>query len=104
MQFEDLGSDERELVGQWIADGVRVAADDTCKRIEWLVAQRLEQVATGADGWDVLFRDPRDGRLWERTFPQSEMHGGGPLSLTLIAPSAASLKYRWRRLEQNSTG
>ncbi|OAF01439.1 hypothetical protein AYJ54_28495 [Bradyrhizobium centrolobii] len=31
-------------------------------------------VKTG--NWAVLYRDP-DGALWDMTFPQSEMHGGG---------------------------
>ena len=102
MQFADLESDERELVGAWIADRGRVVADDTCRRIEWLVGQRLEQVAN-AGGWEVLFRDPRDGRLWECIYPRSEMHGGGPPALRLVALSTAVLKYRWPP-ENNSTG
>jgi hypothetical protein len=95
MRFADLDRGEWEVVGQWIGDRERVVPDHTCKRIEWLVGQRLEQVATNADGWDVLFRDPRDGRLWERIYPKSEMHGGGPPALRLVTPSAAALKYRW---------
>lgn len=93
MDFSDLGSDEIELIGRWSVEGGHVVADQTCKRIEWLVSQRLERVATSPDGWDVLFRDARDGRLWERIFTKSEMHGGGPPALLLLTQKAADLKY-----------
>ena len=92
-RFADLAGDENELVGQWTTNDGPAAADQTCERIEWLVEHRLERVATSADGWDVLFRDPRDGRLWERTFQGSATHGGGPPTLRLLAPTVASLKY-----------
>jgi hypothetical protein len=93
MVFDDLRTDEFALVGEWVMQQGRVIADDTCRRIEWLVAQRLERVATDPSGWETLLRDRRDGRLWEQTFPKSEMHGGGPPALRLLNPAVAALKY-----------
>jgi hypothetical protein len=81
----DLEPTETDLIGSWVlGEDRRMRADETCQRIEWLIRHRLERVAVGAHGWEVLFRDPRDGRFWERTFPQGEMHGGGPPRLTLV--------------------
>ncbi|WP_366519342.1 Imm27 family immunity protein [uncultured Caulobacter sp.] len=53
----------------------------------------FQQVATAEGGWSVLYRDPRDGKLWERTHPQSEMHGGGPAEFEQIAEDEALRKY-----------
>ena len=33
-------------------------------------------------------------RFWERTYPQGELHGGGPPALTHIPSDAATIKYR----------
>ena len=46
-----------------------------------------------ASGWDVLFRDPTDGRLWELIYPQSEPHGGGPPQLRCLTADEARQKY-----------
>jgi hypothetical protein len=92
-KFPGLSEDDTELVGRWTPKDGRLVADQTCRRIEWLIEHRLERVASTADGWDVLFRDRHDGRFWERTFPQSEMHGGGPPLLRLLTPHLALLKY-----------
>jgi hypothetical protein len=93
MGFDDLRSDEVELVGQWIQRQGHVGGDQACERIEWLVAHCLERVATDTSGWETLFRDHNDGRFWERTYPRGEMHGGGPPTLRLLAPAIAARKY-----------
>lgn len=90
----DLQPYEMMLSGQWLVEGERVAADDVCRRIEWLVQSRLERLAADASGWDTLYRDPRDGRLWEHTYPGGEMHGGGPPQISVILPEVAAVKYR----------
>jgi hypothetical protein len=93
LSFKDLESTERQLSGAWIEteDGVTPNAVD--RRIFWLVTQRLVQRAMAQGGWEQLFVDPRDGRLWELTFPQGSLHGGGPRRLTLITRDAAIEKY-----------
>ena len=65
-EYQDLDADETELVGTWAPSGSGVHADETTRRIEWLVATRLQKISGG--GWETLYRDPRDGRFWERTF------------------------------------
>jgi hypothetical protein len=92
--YPDLEPGESELHGQWIAqpDG-RVAADPVDERIRWLTINRLEPLGTSSDGWDWLFRDPRDGRLWELTYPQGSLHGSGPRRLAVIDREMALARY-----------
>jgi hypothetical protein len=75
-----LQPSETELVGAWTAANGQVQADATCERIERLTAYHLRKVGVGSisGGWETLFQDPDDERFWERTYPQGEMHGGGP--------------------------
>ena len=93
-EHEELQPDETDLVGQWLNTGGRIQATPVAARIEWLVSERLKRLGADASGWDVLYRDPRDGRLWELTYPMSEMQGGGPPRLTVISRNAAASKYR----------
>lgn len=92
--YPDLAPGETELLGQWIEqpDG-RVVGDPVDERIRWLTINRLAPLGTTSDGWDWLFRDPRDGRLWELTYPQGSLHGSGPRRLALIAPEVALARY-----------
>ncbi len=87
---------ETDLVGGWVFDGNHVSADPVQSRIRDLIKHSLEKVAvcpeTGA--WETLYRDPSDGRFWELTYPQGEMHGGGPMRLTNISAVNAVPKYR----------
>lgn len=86
---------ETLLVGRWFEKNGQVVADETCKRIDALIASYLEQVAMSAYGaWEVLYRDPSDGRYWERTYPQGDLHGGGPPQLKYITFEEAKAKYQ----------
>ena len=90
-----LSPDEFELVGEWLRQGDQVLEDSVAARIRWLTERHLEQVAMSAYGaWETLYRDPNDGRYWERTYPHSDWHGGGPPCLTNITFDAAKEKYK----------
>lgn len=89
-----LAPAETDLIGKWRLEGDAIVADESCKRIDWLIDHHLVYVGTDSSGWDDLYRDPQDGRLWERTWPQSEMHGGGPPRLTCVTIGEASKKYK----------
>jgi Immunity protein 27 len=97
-----LRPDETDLVGKWCKDGNRVVADEVELRIGELIAHELKKVAVNPDSgaWEVLFRDTHDGRYWELTYPQGEMHGGGPRRLTSLSPTAALAKYRLSNSEE----
>jgi hypothetical protein len=84
---------ETSIVGSWYVSGGRTVADEKTRRIEELRRSELVELAKSADGWDTLLRDPADGRLWELTYPSSEMHGGGPPSLNALSREAAASKY-----------
>jgi hypothetical protein len=86
---------ERDLVGDWVPGDAGLRKDETARRIEWLAASVLEKIADSpqSGAWETLFRDPDDGRLWERTYPKGEMHGGGPPRLTNISQEQARAKY-----------
>jgi hypothetical protein len=92
--FQDLAPREREVVGRWLVMGDGRTADAVELRIRWLVSARLLPLGSADDGWEWLFRDPRDGRLWELTFPEGSVHGSGPRRLAVIDAGAAKIKYQ----------
>ena len=90
-----IAATEVEIVGRWEESEGQLRADGACERIESLVNEYLIRVAdspTWGD-WETLYRDPTDGRYWERTYPQGEMQGGGPPCLKWISVAEASSKY-----------
>lgn len=91
--FDDLARDEVELsAGE--PDGTRERFSDAVdERIFWLVSQRLALEAIADGGWTQLYRDPRDGRYWELTFPRGSLHGGGPRRLALVPREVAERRY-----------
>jgi hypothetical protein len=72
-----LASSETLLKGKWVTIGGSLVADNTSRRIEFLITNILVQVATDGSGWMVLCKDPRDSRYWELSYPDSGEHGGG---------------------------
>ena len=96
-----LQSDETDLVGSWVFNNGQVTGDPIEQRIKSLLADYLEKVAISPEfgAWETLYRDPEDGRYWELTYPQGEIHGGGPRRLTNISAEMAVSKY-----QDNSTG
>lgn len=84
--FAELGPEERELTATSGQDASGRFTDPVDARIFWLVSRRLALVGTSDGGWSQLYRDPRDGRHWELTFPQGSLHGGGPRRLALVPP------------------
>jgi hypothetical protein len=89
-----LAPEEVDLRGDWLVQKDRsVAADATERRIEWLITQKLERIANNWSGWETLYRDPPDGRLWELTYPKGDMQGGGPRHLHVLSRDEAAAKY-----------
>jgi hypothetical protein len=88
-----IASDESSIVGTWKMIGGKIEADETCLRIDRLIHEHLKESGRDASGWDVLYVDPTDGRYWELTYPQGEMHGGGPPALAVLSAREAQEKY-----------
>lgn len=84
---------EEQIRGTWVRDGNRARGDASCERIKELISNHLLELARDHTGWETLFVDPDDGRLWERTYPQGHMHGGGPPMLTHLSEEEAREKY-----------
>jgi hypothetical protein len=91
--MNELQPNETVLTGQWLVENGCVVADETCERIKWLIESRLELLARDSSGWETLYRDPRDDRFWERTYPHGRMHGGGPPELRVVPSDTAASKY-----------
>jgi len=84
---------ENQLIGKWIYDNGEIKKDEITLRIEWLISNYLQKIATDETGWSVLYLNPNDNKFWELTYPQSEIHGGGPPSLICITEDEAKEKY-----------
>ena len=92
-EFADLRADEDLLSGSWTEPGAGSVHDDVDRRILWLVSRRLTLLEVAEGGWRQLYRDPRDGRLWELSFPHGSLHGGGPRRLARITREEAIAAY-----------
>jgi hypothetical protein len=96
-----IEANETLIVGSWVMMNGEMIADSVEQRIDELIQDRLQRVSSTSGGWEVLFKDPRDGRYWELFFPRSEMHGGGPKSLRVIDLEIAKEKYGGRIGSEN---
>jgi len=61
-------------------------------RIKFLKEYFLEKINTNG-GWETLWKDTKDGRLWEETRFFSYMQGGGYPFLHNISEDTAKVKY-----------
>lgn len=86
---------ETILTGSWLVEDGQARRDAIAERVEWLISHCLVKIANSPQwgAWETLYKDPGDNRYWERTFPQSEMQGGGPPQLRLLDAGEAKLKY-----------
>jgi hypothetical protein len=83
------------LTGKWLFSDGQMHGDATEDRIHWLIKNVLIKLRDSPEygAWETLFRDPADGRLWERTYPNGGLQGGGPLQLECIGQIEAAEKY-----------
>jgi hypothetical protein len=93
--MDHLLSDENELVGRWCESEGKIQGDAVCRRIERLTGGILQFVQSHPEvgAWRRLFCDTSDGRYWERYYPQSELHGGGPPALRLLSDEELATEY-----------
>ncbi len=84
---------ETQLNGKWLISYGQIIADPICDKIDDLIKSHLKKISHDASGWDTLYLDPNDNRLWELTYPEGELQGGGPPQLRLVSPEDAQRKY-----------
>lgn len=89
----DLDPRESPLEGGWRIDCGSMRADEQTQRITWLLANLLQYVAQDASGWQRLYQNPRDYHYWELSYPQSQLAGGGPPTLTWLTKEGAATTY-----------
>jgi hypothetical protein len=91
MHWLTLQPEENELIGSWVMRDGRMVSDETETRIKNLIANRLREVSAG--NWCKLYVDPTSGAYWELTYPQGEMHGGGPMKLARLPGEEARRRF-----------
>lgn len=74
---------EEEIIGKWIFEGGKVIADSNCQLIESMIKNDLKEINTSEDGWTIQYEE-KNGNVWELTYPESHLQGGGPPKLTRI--------------------
>ena len=60
---------------------------------EFLESNCIE-VATDDSGWETLYEDEDSKEYWVRTFPDSQLHGGGFPILTQLSKQEAKKKFQ----------
>jgi len=73
----------KEIIGKWVFKDDRIVADSNCQLIKSLVKSDLSEIEISEDGWRTLYQHT-NGSVWELTYPESHLHGGGPPKLTRI--------------------
>ena len=91
-QMEPLQAHETSLEGHWLKQNDENVPDEIQQRIRWLVGTQLTIVSPKSGGWEVLYRDERDGRYWELTFADIAQ-GGGPWKLTAVSNEYVTKHY-----------
>jgi hypothetical protein len=91
--IKKLDKSETILRGAFIFQNNKVIADEVSKRIEYLTTNYLKTVGTSGGGWETLYIDDNDSRYWELSYPDGEMHGGGPSTLVCLSLEEATKKY-----------
>lgn len=88
---------ENLIVGEWIMESGHLSQDVVCSRIETLISDCLIKLSSSDDfgDWEILYVDKNDNRFWEKFYPKSELHGGGPPSLRVISEGEARRKYKF---------
>lgn len=74
---------ENEIIGKWIFTDGKIVSDSNCDLIESMIKNDLKEIEIRDDGWVKRYQHT-NGSIWELTYPESLLHGGGPPKLTRI--------------------
>ena len=73
-----------EITGTWNLINGQIEADEMCKVIEQLISEKLVYLSVDNSGWYKLYKNEIDDSLWELSYPNSDLQGGGPPKLTKV--------------------
>jgi Immunity protein 27 len=73
-----------ELNDVWSIENGRVVPRGDAAAISEMLEQKLEKVRVGESGWISVYRHRETGQLWELSYPQGELQGGGPRRWRLL--------------------
>jgi hypothetical protein len=85
---EKPSSPFEELTEHWVVQGSSVSAEGDAAKIDALLSAELIKLSATDGGWRTLYRHRLTGGLWELSYPQGEMHGGGPRRLRQLPLNA----------------
>ena len=74
---------EKEIIGKWIFKDGKMVADANCQLIDSMIKNDLKEIEKSEDGWTKHYKNT-NGSIWELTYPESHLHGGGPPKLSRI--------------------
>lgn len=77
-----------DLNDRWVVNGSKVHAEGDASEIDALLSAELVRLSETDGGWRTLYQHRTTGKLWELSYPQSEMHGGGPRRLRRLSLAA----------------
>ena len=80
-EMQGMPPNPPDLTDQWVIRGGQTSSEGDAAAIDELLSSELAQIAVPDGGWRRLYRHRTTGRLWELSYPHSEMHGGGPRRL-----------------------
>jgi hypothetical protein len=78
-----------EFQETWTLSGSKMVVGGDHEIIQDLITNQLDQVKVDSSGWLSLYRHRDSGEFWELSYPQGEMHGGGPRMLRRVFLSHA---------------
>jgi len=73
-----------ELNDIFAIEGGNVVIRGDAGIIDDMLQNKLEKVRSDERGWTTVCRHRDTNELWELSYPQSDLHGGGPRRLRMI--------------------
>ena len=73
----ELKRHEREIIGHHFLYKGKMVADDQAVRVLRLTNEYLEYITDDETGWNTLYRDPNDGRYWEKSISKANTMAEG---------------------------
>jgi hypothetical protein len=80
---------ETQIATSIVFSNGKPSFDGNAEKIYDLIENYLQFIAVDASGWEKLYRDPEDRRLWRLSYDESDSHGGGAPRLDVVDRSIA---------------